>query len=239
MKPRLLVLLGTLLCPVLAGAQVRSPPQAWPSQGDFSQGDFDDHRLWLGLGIGGGSITSTAPAPSADRDSIAASIDVGVRITPEWGVGLEFGVVSPTSGCDGQGCAPVLPGFAPNFTRWFLLGEYRPGGAGMRIRAGAGLSSMCYRFYETDHLSTWEIIGTALLGGDVDSDSGRGTGCDRLRTFGAAVSVGYQWWLGEDAPVSLGLQLRGETAKFAASSKARTPQFRHSAVMMQLQFIFN
>src|SRR5262245_56232663 len=109
-----LLLLGALLAPALAGAQVRG----------YDDDYFNDHRFWLGVGLGYGSIGSESPAPSADRDAIAASIEAGYRLAPEWGLGVEFGVVAPTTGCDGKGCSALLPGFAPNFTRWFLLGEY-------------------------------------------------------------------------------------------------------------------
>ena len=222
------MLVGALLAPALATADTR-----------FHERDFDAHRHWLGFGLGYGSIGSDSPAPSADRKVISGSIETGYRLTPEWGLGVEFGVVAPTTGCDGKGCTALLPDFAPNFTRWFLLGEYRPGDSGMSIGLGAGLSLMCYRYYETDRWTWGQVVAALVFGDDGDGARGRATGCKRLGAFGASASIGYQWSLGEDEPATLGLRLRGETAKFAASPKANTPEFRHRAVMMQLQLIFN
>jgi hypothetical protein len=229
MRNYLPLLLGAVLFPALAGAQSGNP-----------RDDFEDHRFWADLALGGGSITSARPAPSADRDVISGNIDVGLRIHPEWGLGTEFGVIGPTSGCGGRTeCNPRRPDFAPNVTRWFLIGEYRPGDRGMQLRVGAGPTWMCYRYYETS-TSAWDKLLNALfLGDDGSAKPERSIGCKHLRALGASVSVGYQWQLGEDAPASIGLQLRGEAANFGANSKAGTPAFHHRALMMQVQLSIN
>jgi len=226
-----------LLCPAFAGA--RSPGY----YEDYD--DFDSHRPWLGVGLGNGAVESQAPAPAAGLNAFGGSIDAGYRITPEWGLGLEFSVIAPRGGCGGHHCSSVLPDFAPDFTHWFLLGEYRPGGggggdgdgSGWRLRAGAGVSSMCYRYYRHEAL-TWESVVVAILFDDQDAGSleTRAWGCKRLSTFGASASIGYQWRVGKEVPASVGLQLRGEMADFAASSNATTPAFRHRALIMQMQF---
>lgn len=227
---RHLVLLIALLAPALAGAQSRT-----------YAADFEEHRFWVGVGLGYGTIKSDVRSRSVDRKLVSLGIDAGYRIAPEWGLGLEFGAVIPTSGCDGLGCSPSLPGFAPNFTHWFLLGEYRPGNSGMRVRLGAGPSWMCYRYYETN-VSTWEKILDAILLGDEQDGSGepgRSRRCKHLKAFGASASVGYQWRLGGEAPTSLGVRVRGEAANYAASSKAATPAFHHRALMLELQLGLN
>jgi hypothetical protein len=231
MKRILLLLAGLLLCPAMAGAQAGYYPH-----------DFETEGYWLGVGLGGGAVKSTAPAPSAGRDAFGASVDAGVRITPEWGLGIEYGVVAPGGGCGGHHCTPASPDFAPDFTRWFLVGEYRPPGAdrGWRLRAGVGVSNMCYRHYRTTQ-SAWERFLEALLFDDYDDDYDTDRtywSCKSLSALGGAVSLGYQWEL-EDTHSSIGLQLRAEGANFAASSKAGTPAFRHRAVMLQVQFNIN
>lgn len=228
MKRTSLLLASLLLWPAFAAAQSGYYPE-----------DFEAERYWLGVGLGGGAVKSAAPAPAADRNAFGASIDVGIRITPQWGVGLEYGVVAPFGGCGGHHCTPDTPGFAPDFTRWFLIGEYRPPGAdrGWRLRAGVGVSSMCYRYYRTE-ASDWEEFLEAILFDDYDDDHRTHWSCKSLSTLGGSLSLGYQWEL-EDRGSSIGLQLRGEAANFGASTRAGTPAFRHRAVVLQIQFNLN
>ena len=212
-----------MLAPALAAA------------GSTTYQDDLESGAWLGLGLGGGKIATAGQAPSADRGVFTFNLDAGYRITPQWGIGFEFGVIGPTSGCDGLGCTPASPDFAPNFLHWFAVGEYRPDNTGWRLRAGAGFSTMCYRYYRS-HTSALENFVNVLLGGDGStSDS---ISCHSLKAFGAAASIGYQWSL-RGSPTSLGLQLRGEAANFSASTRAVTPAFHHRAVTLQLQLNMN
>lgn len=229
MHTRWLWLGAMLLGPVLAHAQA-----------PYYDDDFARDPYWLSVGIGGGAVTSTSRAPSAKRDAFGASIDAGIRFTPHWGIGLEYGVVAPVSGCGEHHCSPSEPEFAPDFTRWFLIGEYRPpGNRGLRLRAGVGVSSMCYDHYRAEGASAWEEFLEAVLLDDYDVDSdGSHWACRSLSALGGSVSLGYQWEL-KDTHGSIGLQLRAEGANFAASNKAGTPAFRHRAVMMQVQFNIN
>jgi hypothetical protein len=219
-----------LLCPALAAAQ--SP----------YYGDDPRARGWLGVGIGGGTINSAAPAPSADHDAFSFTVDGGYRITPQWGLGLEFGMVTPNGGCGGHHCSSDSPDFAPDFSHWFLVGEHRPGDSGLRLRAGIGVTSMCYRYYRT-RSSSFERFLEALLFYDEDEyyyydDDRTHWDCKSLQALGGSVSVGYQWPF-PDARSSVGLQLRLEAANFAASATAHTPAFHHRAVTLQLQMNIN
>lgn len=224
MKGKWLLMASALLCPALAGAS----SSGWEDV---------DTRWWLGIGIGGGAVKSAAPAPSADRNAVAFSIDGGFRITPQWGLGLEYGAVNATSGCGGRHCTPAMSDFAPDFTRLFAVGEYRPVDSGVRIRAGAGISSMCYQFYKSPR-SAWDKLLDVFISGESMDNSTDSWNCKSLRAFGIGASIGYQWPIGGTA-ASLGLQLRGEAARFAASTAAGTPAFQHRALMLQLQLNFN
>jgi hypothetical protein len=210
----------------------------------YYEDDLARDGYWLSVGMGGGKVNSLAPAPSAGRDAFGASVEAGIRLTPEWGIGLEYGIVAPNSGCGGHHCTPSEPDFAPNFTRGFLIGEYRPPhDRGLRLRAGVGVSNMCYRHYRTEG-SAWgafleflEVVLSDDHGHDHDSD-GPHWSCKSLSALGGSVSVGYQWEI-ERSNTSIGLQLRAEAANFAASNKAGTPAFRHRAVMLQIQLNIN
>jgi hypothetical protein len=129
--------------------------------------------------------------------------------------------------------------FAPNFTHWFLVAENRPLER-LRLRAGVGVSGMCYSFHET-RSSDFERFLEYLFFGDDDSyyDGSTHWECkSSLKALGGSVSIGYQWPL-PDPGSSIGLQLRGEAANFAASSTAGTPAFRHRAVTLQIQLNIN
>jgi hypothetical protein len=223
MRKPLVLLVGLLLCPVLAGAQTRYNV---------------DQPFWLGVGIGGGRVNSDAPAPSAGHDTFAFTIDAGMRITPQWGIGLEYGRIAPGGGCGGHRCTPADHDFAPDFSHWFLLAEHRSGEDGaMRLRAGLGISGMCYHFYKTGNASFWEVLLAVVIADESDATI-RHWECDSLHALGASVSLGYQWAL-PDSGSSIGLQLRGEAANFKASSSAGTPKFRHRAVTVQIQLNLN
>lgn len=218
-----------LLAAPFADAQYRA------DYGTYNEAEFAG--WWLGVGLGTGSITSSAPAPSAQRDGFAANLDFGYRLTPSWGLGFEIGIIAPAGGCGARYCAPTDPQFAPNFAHWFGVSEWRPGNAGWRIRASAGLSTMCYDYYHSDNPG-WATFWNVVLFGDVQVGSVGSTRCRTLDALGAAVSVGYQWPLGESG-TSMGLQLRGEAANFAASSEAGLPAFHHRALMLLLQMNLN
>lgn len=216
-----LVPMIALLCPSMAGA---------------AGNDVEpESRMWLGVGLGAGKVMATSHAPSADRSGFSLAIGGGYRFNSRWAAGLEFGVIAPGSGCDGLGCTSASPDFAPNFVHWFAVGEYRPANTGWRLRAGAGVSSMCYRWYRSRSNALEQFV-SALLGGDAStSDS---VGCRNLDAFGYSVAVGYQWEL-PGSRASLGVQLRGEAADHGASDKAGTPAFKHRAVALQVQVGLN
>jgi hypothetical protein len=83
-------------------------------------------RWWLGADLGGAAVNSQSPAPSANRNAVAASVDFGYRLTPQWGLGFEFGAVAPVEGCKDWACAGTAASFAPNFTRLQAFSEFRP-----------------------------------------------------------------------------------------------------------------
>jgi hypothetical protein len=162
-------------------------------------------------------------------------VDAGLRFTPEWGAGLEYGVITANSGCGGHSCTPADSDFAPDFSHFFLVAENRLLKR-LRLRAGVGLSSMCYSYHRT-HSSDLEQFVEALFFDDDDylyDDSTHWECKSSLKALGGSVSIGYQWPL-SDPRSSIGLQLRGEAANFAASSTAGTPAFRHRAVTLQVQ----
>jgi len=217
----LLAPLVMLLCPALAAAagyQVDPEPP-----------------VWVGMGLGTGKVVSAAPAPSADHHGFVFSLDVGYRFNPQLGLGLEFGVIAPYHGCHRLGCTATSTDFAPGFHHWFAIGEFRPSNTGWRLRAGAGISTMCYEYYKSRE-SAFEKLINVFLGGDVSTNYS--ISCNSLKAFGAGASIGYQWPVGRAAG-SVGVQLRGETAKYAASAKAGTSAFRHRGVALQLQLNFN
>ena len=197
---------------------------------------------WIGLGLGGGSVNSIAPAPSAGRDAFAASVELGYRFTPGFGLGLELGAVTPVSGCRDLQCGDTDAAFAPSFNRLFAFGEFRPGDSGLRLRAGFGVSRFCYqRHWDKD---AWSMFDTVMLLIDDDyldySDGSGAYRCDASRkALGGAVSVGYDWSAAENAPVSVGVRLTAEAANFSRSAGVGLPSFRHRAVMLSLHVRVN
>jgi hypothetical protein len=236
LKGLLVVLVGLAASPLPALAQ-------------YSQEQWQDEsaqRWWLGVGLGGATVHSLAPAPSAGRNAFAASLDFGYRFTPQWGLGLEFGTVAPVSGCADRKCTVTSAEFAPNFTRMFAFGEFRPRDSGLRFRAGAGVSRFCYRSHWSNSSWSWgDTLNLALqvLGDELIDDTIGGTGgyrCDdRKKALGGALSVGYDWPVADGAPVSMGLRLSGEAANFSATPAVGLPAFRHRAVMLTLHLNIN
>ncbi|MDQ2640101.1 MAG: hypothetical protein M3Y79_05940 [Pseudomonadota bacterium] len=207
----------------VAVAQEREPSQRW----------------WAGVGVGGGSVESLAPAPSAGRSAVDGSLEVGYRLTSSWGLGMELGALAPVSGCREAGCSDVQGEFAPAFNRLFAFGEFRPRNSGLRLRAGMGLSRFCYtRHWDED---AWSMLDTLMLLFDEDYLYTSGSGswrCDAARrALGGAVSVGYDWRAGRNAPVSLGVRVTAEAARFSASPAAGLPAFHHRAVMLSLHLL--
>jgi hypothetical protein len=213
----------------------------------FAQSSEPAPGLWLGAGLGAASVKSMYPAPSAGRDALAASADLGYRFTPHWGLGMEFAAVVPVDGCADWQCAGSPAVFAPTFTRITAFGEFRPGHSGWRLRAGAGASRFCYSRHWSD--SAWSIgdtlglLLTAALDGDVDEGSDSGSGayrCDaRMRALGGVVSVGYDWPVSANRPITAGLRLTAEAANFGATPAIGLPAFRHRAVMLTLHVNIN
>ncbi len=206
------LVLITLLCPAVAGSSELEP----------------ESTFWGSLGLGAGKVASDAPAPSADRSGFALNIEGGYRFNSQWGLGLEFGAIATSGGCDGLGCTPASPDFAPNFSHFFAVGEYRPANSGWRLRGGAGISSMCYSWYKS-HANALEKFFNVLLGNDDPTDYS--ISCRSLSALGVSAAVGYQWSF-PDSHASLGLQLRGEAANFSASARAGLPAFHHRSVVL-------
>jgi hypothetical protein len=189
--------------------------------------------FWLGASVGGASVNSLAPAPSAGREGLAASIEVGYRPAPDWGVGLEYGGVLPFSGCAQLGCGESGADFAPNFTRFFAFGEFRPRNSGLRLRAGFGVSRFCYRRYWSEE--AWNWFDTLMLALDEDySEGGSGAWrCDASRqALGGSVSLGYDWPVAAGA--AMGVRLTAEAANYARSPAMDLPSFRHRAVLLSV-----
>lgn len=217
----LLVALGTVMCPVLAHADGYAVDP--------------ESQFWVSLGLGGGKAVSGSQAPSAEHSGFVLNIEGGYRFNSQWGLGLEFGALATSGGCDGLGCTPASPDFAPSFSHFFAVGEYRPASTGWRLRAGAGISSMCYSWYKS-HANAVEKFFTVLLGNDDPTDYS--ISCRSLSAPGVSAAVGYQWSF-PNSHTSLGLQLRGEAANFSASSRAGLPAFHHRAVMLQAVLSLN
>jgi hypothetical protein len=215
-----------LMLPVLAAAQHSQVP---PEQ-----------RVWAGVGIGAGAVNSLAPAPGADRDAVAASLEIGSRLTPSWAMGLELGTVAPVSGCREWACGSSSSEFAPSFGRLLAFGELRPRNSGLRLRAGVGVSRFCYqRHWSEDAWSIWDSL-LVIFDDDYLYYGGSGAWrCDASRkALGGSVSVGYEWQTA-DAPVSMGVRLSAEAARFSGSPASGMPAFGHRAVMLTLHLRVN
>lgn len=211
---------------------------AWPAR---AQEDYSSTApWWLDVGAGGASVGTPASAPAPNRNGLAASLDFGFRVTPQWGLGLEFGAVAPSRGCAAWQCEVTSPDFAPAFTRMFGFSEFRPGNGGWRLRAGAGLSRYCYSAHWSESAWSWaDTVDFALLllgDGPLDGRIGGSGGyvCDgHKNALGGMVSVGYDWRVSTQAPVSMGVRLSAEAADFSAGPIG-LPAFRHRAVMLTL-----
>jgi hypothetical protein len=202
---------------------------------------------WLGAGMGVGSVKSLAPAPSTGRDAVAASFDLGYRVTPQWGLGMEFGALVPMDGCLDWQCADTPAAFAPSFTRITGFGEFRPGDGGWRFRAGAGVSRFCYsRHWSSSAWSigdTLDLLLAAALDDDQFGETIGGSGayrCDaRMKALGGVLSVGYDWPVARASPVSVGMRLSAEAANFGPTRALGLPAFRHRTLMLTLQLNIN
>lgn len=198
---------------------------------------------WLGVGVGGAAVRSLAPSPSSGREALAGSIELGYRFTPQWGVGLDLGAIAPVSGCTDWDCAASAAEFAPNFTRVFAFGEFRPRNTGWRFRAGAGVSRFCYSRYWSDSAWNWGDIAMMIIDDDYLYDTVSGSGAYRCgaRTLalGGSLSVGYDWAVSRNAPVSMGVRLTAEAANFGATRNIGVPAFRHRAVTLTLHLNVN
>jgi hypothetical protein len=195
--------------------------------------------FWLGIGVGGAAVNSLAPAPSADREAMAASIEFGYRPTPDWGVGLEYGGVLPFEGCAQWDCGESRADFAPNFTRFFAFGEYRPRDSGLRLRAGFGVSRFCYARYWSEDAWSWGDIIHLMIDDDYLEYGEGGSGawrCEASRqALGGSVSLGYDWPLADNT-ASMGVRLTAEAANFARTPGTDLPSFRHRAVLFTVHF---
>jgi len=227
----LLVVASVIVCPA-AMAQRFDEEQAAP--------------WWVDVGVGGANLSSPGPAPGIDQGGLAASLDFGLRFTPHWGLGLEFGAVAPSHGCAAWQCEVSAPEFAPAFTRLFAVSEFRPGHSGWRLRAGAGLSRYCYRAHWSSTAWSWTdtldmallLLGDGPLDGRIDGSGGYL--CDAHKNaLGGAVSVGYDWRVSTRAPVSMGVRLSAEAADFSARGPDDLPALRHRAVMLTLHLKFD
>lgn len=194
-----------------------------------------DQPFWFGIGLGGAAVNSLAPAPAAGRDGVAASVEVGFRPAPDWGVGLEYGGVLPLSGCKQWSCGESGSDFAPNFTRIFAFGEFQPRNSGLRLRAGFGMSRFCYERHWSENAWSWGDTLMLLLDEDYVPDNGSGSGawrCDAARkAMGGSLSVGYDWPVAADS-ASFGVRLTAEAANFSRSPGTDLPSFSHRAVLL-------
>jgi hypothetical protein len=213
----------------------------------FAESDLHASGWWLGAGMGVGSVKSLAPAPSTGRDAVAATIDLGYRFTPQWGLGMGFGALVPMDGCLDWQCADTPAAFAPSFTRITAFGEFRPRDSGWRFRAGAGVSRFCYSRHWSD--SAWSIGDTldlllaAALDDDQYGETIGGSGayrCDaRMKALGGVLSVGYDWPASRHKPVAVGMRLSAEAANFGPTHAIGLPAFRHRALMLTLHMNIN
>ncbi len=222
--------------PPLAVAMMLACLMALPG-GAIAQSSPDSAaRGWLGVGLGGGAVQSLAPAPSAGRDVFAASIEMGYRVNRDWGVGLELGAILPFRGCSQWECGSRPVDFAPNFTRFGGFAEYRPARSGLRLRAGVGMSSFCYRHRWSEDAWSWLDGFAAALFPDVLA-YGDGSGawrCDASRqALGGSVSVGYDWPI-DDLPAAWGVRLTAEAANYGPRPSEGMAPFRHRALMLTL-----
>ena len=201
---------------------------------------------WLGAGVGGARVHSLAPAPAAGRSALDASLDVGYRFSPQWGLGFELGALVPSGGCRDWNCAASPSQFAPSFTRMQAFAELRPPDSRWYLRAGVGVSRFCYSHRWSDSAWSWADsfnLALQLLADEPLDETITGTGatrCDaRARATGGAVAVGYDWRVSASSPVSMGVRLSAEAADFGATPAIGMPAFRHRAVMLSLRISVN
>jgi hypothetical protein len=169
-------------------------------------------KWWLGGGIGVAQANYGSAAPG--NTGLALTLEGGWRITPHWGLGLELGMNMTDPSC--KICGTDAGNRKTQFNHLFLVAEYRPRESGWRLRAGAGESEIDVYYWDG-----WEYITNSVT------------------TFGMGLSAGYQWRLGSDSPLSLGVRLSGETANFPARSNLGTAPVPYSATTLTVQLVFN
>lgn len=236
------LLRGAALCVLAALASWSAPAMA-----QYNPGSWDNEPApgwWLGAGIGAASIGAASHGPSAGRGGFAASVDFGYRFTPQWGLGFEYGGVMPAGGCENWNCPGGMAQFSPNFTHLLAFGEYRPRQTGWRFRAGLGAARFCSSKQWSDTAFGWgdvvEIFISAALDGDADGIHNGGYLCEgRVTALTGVASVGYDWQVRPHSPVTMGVRLSGEAAKFAETPAIGAPAFRYRAVMVTLHLNFN
>jgi Outer membrane protein beta-barrel domain len=170
--------------------------------------DTDAERSWWWLGAGIGAVQLDYGSAAASGDTgFAMTFEGGVHISQHWGLGVEAALYSTGSNC--KYCGPASSNLNVGFDHFFLVGEFRPGDSGWRLRVGAGVSD------------TW------LVDGSYNSTT--------VSAFGAGVSAGYQWRLPTATPMSLGVRLSGETAHFPARHSLEVASLQYSAVTLTMQ----
>lgn len=201
---------------------------------------------WVSAGLGSAGFGTDAFAPATGRQGAAATFDLGYRFTPSWAFGLEFGAVMPSGGCASWECAGSVEHFSPDFTRVHAFTEYRPRQTGWRLQAGVGVSRFCYSSHWSDSAWSWaDTLDSLLLMINGDSLQGTvggsgGNRCDARRSaVGGMVALGYDWRLATEAPLSFGVRLSGEAARFSETPQIGLPAFRHRAVMLTLHLNLN
>jgi hypothetical protein len=236
------LLRGAALC-ILAGITSWSAP----AMAQYNPGSWDDKSgsgWWLGAGLGAASVGAASHGPSAGRGGFAASVDFGYRLTPQWGLGFEYAGVMPAGGCESWNCPAAAVQFSPNFTHLLAFGEYRPRETGWRFRAGLGASRFCSSKQWSDTAFGWgdvlNIFLSAALDQEASSDEIGGYRCDgRMSALTGVASVGYDWSVSAHSPVTMGVRLSAEAAKFAESPAINVPAFRYRAVTLTLHLNIN
>jgi len=199
--------------------------------------------FWLSAGLGAGAFQAMSPAPAAGRHGVAASLEMGYRLRPEMGVGLELGTVSPASGCANQGCGRTAADFAPAFDRLHAFGSFHPRNSRWSLRAGLGVSRFCHQRHWSPNAWSWRDTVNLILDDEDLVDSPLGTGawnCDaRQYALGGSLSLGYDWRLSSSAPVTMGVRLTAEAARYERNREFDMPAFRHRALLLTLHLGVN
>jgi hypothetical protein len=148
---------------------------------------------WFGGGLGEAQLGSKLQDPGAADSGMNVNLELGLEVTPRWGLGIEIGgnTFNSTNLCNQKSCIDLGGGAYDEFDHFYAFGEYRPKNSGWRLRAAAGYAAYC--------------TGLNQVWGDC---------FDTRTTVGASASVGYDWRWSATSPVRFGLRLSGETARF-------------------------